>query len=171
MLIFISGAVRSGKSSFAEKYLSTISSQKFYLATAKNNCSEMQNRISIHQNSRKQKGFTTIECSVDILKTSSMLPRSCSILLECLTTLVANEMFDNNLDVEKCTNKVLSDILNIYKNVHHLVIVSNDLYGNESFYDESVINYCKTLSNISRRLVTYADEVYEIVYGVIIKRK
>ncbi|UTW69778.1 bifunctional adenosylcobinamide kinase/adenosylcobinamide-phosphate guanylyltransferase [Anaerobacillus sp. HL2] len=57
-MIFISGGVRSGKSSFAENlaysYITEKRNKLIYIATSKNEDSEMAGRIKKHQQDRKK---------------------------------------------------------------------------------------------------------------------
>ena len=62
MLLFISGGVRSGKSTLGEKFANELASgNKIYLATSKAYDEEMKQRIYKHQKDRENKGFFTIE--------------------------------------------------------------------------------------------------------------
>src|SRR5690625_7013154 len=71
-LIFISGGVRSGKSSFAESYAAQVAESKdknlYYLATSVSFDDEMTKRIKHHQATRGKSiyNWQTIEASKDI---------------------------------------------------------------------------------------------------------
>ncbi len=170
-MIFISGGVRSGKSHFAESYITNLTGNYIYLATAKYEGSEMINRIQTHKNDRKDKGFNTIDKSSDITEIINLLDSNDIILLECLTTLVANEMFENNLSENEVVSKVVKDILSIKSKVKEIIVVSNDLYGDDIKYSKEVEAYYNAITTISIELIQHSNEVYELSYKIPIRRK
>ncbi len=170
-MIFISGGVRSGKSSFAEDLTTSMQGNYKYVATAKSTGSEMESRIRKHQEDRKNKNFTTIEKSINLNEIVSDLNENDIVLVECLTTLVANEMFDNNLSYDSVVTKVFDDLVSINDKVSELIIVSNDLYGDDINYENETLSYYNALTNISKNLVEVSNIVYEISYKIPIKRK
>ncbi len=171
MLIFISGGVRSGKSSYAEKLaIEYAIKRKVYVATAKISDDEMQKRVNLHQVSRYDKGFITIECQNDLQTIITKLEQSDTVLIECLTTLVANEMFDKHLTVQQVVDKLLLDITQVSKIVSNLIIVSNDVYGDLELSFE-VEAYKQALTSISRAIAAKSDLCYEVVYNNLLIRK
>lgn len=94
MMILITGGSKCGKSAAAEAILDGFEGDKFYIATMEPFGDEAQKAIERHRVMRQGKGFITIERSHNI--DTLVIPRestgSCA-LLECLTTLCANEMF------------------------------------------------------------------------------
>ncbi|MBQ7151168.1 MAG: bifunctional adenosylcobinamide kinase/adenosylcobinamide-phosphate guanylyltransferase [Synergistaceae bacterium] len=92
MLILISGASGSGKSSYAEERLAKLEgSKKIYIATAEIYDEEMKARVERHKARRKNKGFVTIERPRNLSELKNL--KGASVLLEALTTWLANEMF------------------------------------------------------------------------------
>ncbi|MFV0498622.1 MAG: bifunctional adenosylcobinamide kinase/adenosylcobinamide-phosphate guanylyltransferase [Bacilli bacterium] len=170
-MIFVSGGVRSGKSSFAEELVLNCDGDYIYIATAKNYDDEMDLRIRKHQEDRRNKGFRTIEATSNLSEIYNILKANDIVLLECLTTLVANEMFDNNLTTNEVVSKVRADIMTINNKVRKLIIVSNDLYGDDISYDKSVNDYYEAVVRISSIIIGISQEVYEMSYGIAIKRK
>ncbi len=171
MIYFISGGVRSGKSNFAEKLaLSLKQSRLIYLATAKEVDDEMEIRIKKHREDRADKQFLTIECEKNLNLIFTELVKDDTVLLECLTTLVANEMFDNNLDSTTVEKKVVDNIFNLHQHVRHVVVVSNDLYGDDLIYSSHIEEYRKILTKISCKIVEQA-QAYEVVNGYAFLRR
>lgn len=188
MIIFIYGGSGSGKSEFAEDYVcATPFDNRFYLATMNSSDRESKLRIKKHRNQRKGKGFITLEHPMDVDEalgeidrikapeffTNNSIEGGCIILLECMSNLVANEMFRDGLimDETTCVRKVLHDISRINDSVETLVIVSNDIYEDGVQYDIGTKAYLKALGTINRRLAQMAEEVYEVVVGIPIKIK
>ena len=104
MITLITGGSGSGKSAYAEKYICHVSNEKgykekYYIATMQVFDDEGQRKIDRHRRLRAGKGFITIEQHRDIkkavekLQSESSLKTGRSALLECMSNLVANEMF------------------------------------------------------------------------------
>ena len=95
MLTFIFGGSASGKSEYAEQYAASLAhncnAPLFYLATMCANDTESKQRIERHRKMRADKSFQTIEVSKAI--DSIAVGSDSVVLLECLSNLLANEMF------------------------------------------------------------------------------
>src|SRR5699024_2265638 len=108
---FITGGARSGKSSFAEEYAASLAEKEerklYYLATANLSDKEMMDRIKRHQNERKSSRFhwETVECPTNLVsKVDSFSPHSV-VLLDCLTILLSNELYQNGFYEDRWSNK------------------------------------------------------------------
>jgi len=101
MLTFIFGGSASGKSEYAEQYATSLAhncnAPLLYLATMCANDTESKQRIERHRRMRANKPFQTIEVSKKI--GSIAVPSNSVVLLECLSNLLANEMFSSNTAV------------------------------------------------------------------------
>lgn len=92
MLVVVTGGSGSGKSAFAEEtVLSFGEARRIYIATMQAFDEESHRRIRRHRRMRSGKGFETVEryTALDEL----VLPKGSVVLLECMSNLVANEMF------------------------------------------------------------------------------
>ena len=173
MLIFISGISKSGKSSFAEKKLSELANkynlQKIYLATSKVYDSEFLQRIEIHKLNRKNKNFITIEKSENLNEIINLIPENSAVLLESLSTLVANEMFYENkiIKPEIVFKKICHDIANINSKTKIFIIVSDDIFSDGIFYSNSTEQYIKLLGDLHVQIASESDEIYEVISGII----
>lgn len=173
MITLIYGGSGSGKSEFAEDYVckQTGFEKRYYLATMAASDPESKLRIKKHQNQRDGKGFETIEQPVDIDKAT---PESNSIvLLECLSNLVANEMFKDGkvIPSKECISKITEDLDTLKGKAGALVIVSNNIYEDGCNYDEFTKDYLRALAAINNHLVQESDEVYEVTVGIPLKIK
>ena len=93
MLTIVTGGSGSGKSAFAEdKVLAFGEAQRVYIATMHPFDEESHKRIERHRKMRAGKGFETIECYVNLKEQT--LPEKGVVLLECMSNLTANEMFE-----------------------------------------------------------------------------
>lgn len=91
MRTLVIGGSASGKSEFAENLAVSGTAPLYYIATMMPYDGESVERIKKHQAMRAQKSFTTIECYKRLDRV--VLPVRGTVLLECLGTLTANELF------------------------------------------------------------------------------
>ncbi|WP_042349381.1 bifunctional adenosylcobinamide kinase/adenosylcobinamide-phosphate guanylyltransferase [Bacillus massiliigorillae] len=176
MLIFISGGVRSGKSSQAERMAVDYYNQQqaqalYYVATTKrNNDEEMTERIHLHQESRSEL-WTTIEEPYRLdERMREMLPSSV-ILIDCLTVWSSNVMFSENKTYDSMIER-LSKVFQIAKNKNMTVImVSNDLNEELPIPDDGVQSYVYSLEAVHKYVVKHCDEAIQTVAGCQIRWK
>ena len=139
MITLIYGGSGSGKSGFAEDFVcKTNYKNRYYLATMASTDQESINRISRHRALREGKDFITLEYPMDIANAIQKLAPDSILLLECMSNLVANEMFssDRSLTAIECADKILADIKILEANVEHIVIVTNNIFEDGNSYDE-----------------------------------
>ena len=134
---------------------------------------ECRERIRKHRKMRKKKNFMTIECPVDLLKAE--VPARSRCLLECVSNLAANEMYRRDMEDPEngAMERILEGIRMIRKNADFLVVVTNDVSGDQGPYSEETEEYRKLLGRINCALAGEADEVYEVICGepVMVKKK
>lgn len=178
MLTLIIGGSGSGKSAYAENYITALSgeSKKYYLATMQVWDDEGAKKIERHRMLRSGKGFLTIEQPTAIGDAAQKMEAGDkTALLECISNLTANEMFSGNAPKTKeaITEAVTDGIARLRKQLTHLVIVSNNVFEDGSVYDEATMEYIRAMGRINEKLAAMADEVVEVVVGipVIIKAK
>ena len=170
MITLIYGGSGSGKSAFAEDIVTASKCKnKYYLATMKSRDSESKSRIKRHKQLREGKNFVTVEQPVDIA--NAVTDAKGIVLLECMSNLVANEMFRKKwpLSSKECIHKVLMDTIKLSDKVDHLVIVTNNVFEDGLGYDETTKEYLRALGIINERLAEISDEVYEVVVGIGVK--
>ncbi len=169
MITVIYGGCGSGKSDFAEGLICQESGRKrkIYLATMQNIDEETNARISRHRLRRVDKGFVTIECPTDIEKSICQLSETDAVLLECMSNLVANEMFANGLqDEQSVTDKILSAIDSMAEMGISIYIVTNNLFEDGTIYAGEMEEYMQCLAKVNQSLVVRADRAVEVVAGI-----
>jgi len=203
MITLITGGSGSGKSAYAEKYICHALNEKeykekYYIATMQVFDDEGQRKIDRHRRLRAGKGFITIEQPRDIqnavskLQSESSLKTGRSALLECMSNLVANEMFPpvdvsgiqvaeaekealddtenmkdyENTQIRSVSKKVLKEVSILSENVAELVVVTNNVFEDGVSYDESTMNYIKAMGIVNRGLAAMAERVVEVVAGI-----
>ncbi len=193
MLILITGGSGSGKSAYAEDYITKISKKcrKYYIATMQVFDREGQEKIKRHRSMRSGKGFQTVEQPLIIEKalekmepnlteikpkiggTESNLEtvqasRERTALLECMSNLVANEMFSekNMKDSNTVMENIIQGVEQLNQGVKHLVIVTNNVFEDGITYDETTMEYIRAMGGINEKLAAMADKVIEVVVGI-----
>lgn len=170
MMVLVTGGSASGKSAFAEKVIETLKKDRaIYLATMIPWDEECREKIAKHRTVRAGKGYETLEQYTDIA--SVTLTDRPVLLLECLSNLLANEMYDPKGYCSKYSGNGLCDAIISGVNIlreqcEHVVIVTNEVFSDDGSVYEETMSYLKYLGEINRRLTAMADNVYEIVSGL-----
>ncbi len=109
-LILVTGGTRSGKSTYAEKVASEAGSNVLYIATALPIDSEMEERIAKHRQHRPSH-WQTIEAyrDLDMLITKNS-PGKSAVLLDCVTVMLNNLLFDSGIDWETAGHQVITSL-------------------------------------------------------------
>lgn len=171
MIELIIGGSGSGKSDFAENLLfESEREKKYYLATMQVYDKEGRKKVERHIRRRADKGFLTIERTTEIETALSEITdsKNSAVLIECMSNLVANEMFAENQIVskEQVMKKILDGIDEIEGQGVDLFIVSNNIFEDGIMYDEGTKEYMDALGKINCALAKKAKHVYEIVVGI-----
>ena len=175
-IIFVTGGVRSGKSSFAErlaiKYAQDERAELHYIATAVITDAEMQARIINHQQNRMahKVKWNSYEKSVDIGELAAVFTKKDVILLDCLTVLVNNELFFQDKQQEGLERKLKKDLIELSRSCRYLILVSNEVTYEPSL-DPFVQKYCRILNRLHYFLVQHAHEAYLVENGIAHRKK
>lgn len=169
MVTLVIGGSGSGKSAYAENLLRDYWGAKYYVATMEVLGEEGNKKVERHRSMRRGKGFTTIEQPREIYRVKSQIKeRPCGILLECVSNLVANEMFSgqDRCSVEETFAKVVPEIKSLAQNVDQFVIVTNNIFEDGIPYDETTRQYIHAMGDINVALADYSDCVVEVLMGI-----
>lgn len=174
MFYLISGGSGSGKSEYAENiavmlHQEAVQTPFIYIATMMAFDEEADQKIARHRQMRKNKGFETIECFMHLKE--KVLPKKCTVLLDCMSNLVANEMFQEEGAKENTTEAIIQGVDHVLAQCNHLVIVTNDIFSDGCEHDGITQKYLSHLGKINQRLATKADYVIEVVCGIPIYHK
>ncbi|GAB6105969.1 bifunctional adenosylcobinamide kinase/adenosylcobinamide-phosphate guanylyltransferase [Blautia glucerasea] len=165
MMILVTGGSGSGKSAFAEDCVLACGEKKrIYIATMYPFDQESKKRVLRHRKMRAGKGFDTEECYVGLKNVQ--IPSGCTVLLECMSNLTANEIFREDGAGEKTEDEILQGVESLKNQAEDLIIVTNEIFSEADTYEEETENYRSVLGNINRRLARMADTVVEVVYGI-----
>lgn len=181
---FVIGGARSGKSTFAELKAKEYAQKVLYLATAVVTDQGMADRVKKHQEQRP-KYWSTLEMysNFNTLVDYNEFNDSEAVIIDCITTLIGNFMFDSKLDFDNClveevnaleikiTDEVLSLIKVCNENNKKLIIVSNETGMGvvPSYY---MGNYFRDISGrINSKIGSKSDFMYFVFSGMPIKLK
>lgn len=166
MLVLITGGSGSGKSEFAENLAVSMSKNLTYIAAMRpSDDAECQNRIARHRKMRADKGFNTVERYTDIKN----LDISGTAVLECISNLLANEMFGGS--GKNAVSEILLGVEHVKSQCDNLIIVTNEISSDGMEYDTMTQEYKKNLGFINCEIAKKADEVYEVMCGTVNKLK
>ena len=99
------------------------------------------------------------------------LPENCTVLLECMSNLVANEMFQEEGAHENTVEAVLKGVRHIREQAGNLVIVTNEIFSEAADYQGETELYQEYLGQINQKIAEIADQVVEVVYGIPVYHK
>ncbi len=170
MLTLVTGGSASGKSEYAESLVcASANTNRWYIATMQPFDAECEARIARHRAMRRTKGFQTMERYFDL--SGIHVPKQSIILLECLSNLVANELFDPN-GAGKNTEAVIFDgVRKLGQEAEQVIIVSNEVFSDGAVFDGEMTDYLRILGNLNRKIAAMADRVVELVVGISIRHK
>jgi adenosylcobinamide kinase/adenosylcobinamide-phosphate guanylyltransferase len=145
---------------------------------------EAGRRIRRHRALRAGKGFETLERYTDLEGLCREKPELAgqTVLVECLSNLTANEMFEpEGAGLAGGEEAIVSGIHCLSELAETLIVVTADVFGEGrqtgSAADGQVAGadltdlYVRILGNVNARLAQMADEVVEVVYSIPVKQK
>ena len=179
MFHVVTGGSGSGKSAYAEEQIcmlkkKTNSRHLYYIATMVPYGKETEQKILRHRQMRNGKGFETLECFTDLKKLVQTEPgfradateEGICVLLECMSNLVANEMFEEQGAHDRTVSEVTKGIENLLEQAAHVVIVTNEIFSDAVVFDGDMDSYLEYLGKINQAAAQRADEVVEVIYGI-----
>ncbi|WP_154826718.1 bifunctional adenosylcobinamide kinase/adenosylcobinamide-phosphate guanylyltransferase [Clostridium butyricum] len=170
MLTLITGGSGSGKSEFAEDLsVSYKSNNLIYIATMFLYDNESLKKVERHKRMRDHKNFKTIECFKNLK--SLFISNNSTVLIDCMSNLVANEMYLEGRAKDKTVQEVIRGIESINNQAENLVIVTNEVFSDGIVYDDDTMRYIRNLGEINKEIGKKADNVVEVVYSIPIFHK
>ncbi len=184
MIVLVLGEPDSGKSRYAEALVmamcegggadgSKAACKLYYIATMSVVDEESEVRVRKHRQMREGKGFVTLEIPyrVDRALEHITSPAQSVVLLECVSNLVGNEMYDDPdraYDRAGCprdewlkdtADAVVSDIRMLAERCKDLVIVANRFKPDAKGYDDMTRLYVELNNTVNDRLAELAGRV------------
>ncbi|MDD3192543.1 MAG: bifunctional adenosylcobinamide kinase/adenosylcobinamide-phosphate guanylyltransferase [Oscillospiraceae bacterium] len=165
MFAFVAGGAASGKSAWAEAAAMALGGRKIYIATMEPFGEEASARIQKHRAARQEKGFQTVEIYTGMDRRARAICGD-TVLLECMTNWMANEMYSPSGVGKKALEAVENGMAALQAAVPNLVVVSGDLFCEGLDYGPYTGEYLENLANINRKLAVQADLVAELCCGI-----
>lgn len=168
MIILIVGGSKSGKSMLGQKISKSLEEKQgnlYYIATMKPFDKEDINRINNHIIEREGWGFKTLEQSINIDEISSITKKNDTLLIDSITSLVTNEMFDGENFIKYVSDKIMTGIKDISNKANNIVIVTDYLFSDSIVYDNYTENFRKELGKLNRDIAKLSDIVIECCFN------
>lgn len=178
MIYLVTGGARSGKSSFAESlYKETL--DVVYIATSKIHDKEMEERVKIHKKSRPNQ-WRTYEGNYNL---RNAVEEEKNYLLDCITVLTSNIMFDISKDTEyidyplqkEIEDRVILELENLINKIkgkgYNLVLVTNEV-GDSIVPEHHISRVFRDIQGrVNQRIASLSDKVYLVCCGIPVKIK
>ena len=191
MIALVIGGSGSGKSAYAEQMAvkAAGNGSLYYVATMQVYDEEGKKKVERHQKMRAGKGFLTIEQPRRLKEAAKKVatekvaagkvaaervPAGKIVLLECMSNLVANEMFsEENLSavmdeakIKQLSHEIISGVTALQDSCDILIIVTNQIFEDGIRYDASTMAYIRLLGDVNRQIAEQAEQVIEVVAGI-----
>lgn len=177
MMELVIGGSGSGKSAYAEtaicrEHCRSLEEDKdaflYYIADMIPYGAETEKKIAHHREMRAGKGFQTLEWYYGLAEhiTAPDAPplEGASVLLECISNLTANEMYEPKAaKMAAAAEAVIRGVQMLHERCRNLVVVTNDVFRESGSDSEEMVLYKKNLARINRALAEEADRVTEVV--------
>lgn len=187
-LILVTGAARSGKSTFAEELAVKMDKPVAYLATAQVLDEEMAERVRLHVERRPSKWKTYEEPYHPAHVIAAHSEHDQAWLMDCVTLYVSNLLFslldeeslhalDNNenyiaTNIQKKILKEIEDLIRIVKQKSiTLIAVTNEVGWGLVPPDPLSRAYRDIIGKVNQKIAQAATEVYLVTVGIPLKLK
>ena len=174
-MIVVYGASSSGKSNIAENIAVSLAGKSkrhklYYIATMEKESRTAAIRIARHRKLREGKGFITIEEELDMNKIT--VARGSVILLECVSNLVANVLFNRykiqpipDSEVDAISYEIAESIVELSRD-NELIVVTNNVFNNYYYADKWCDGYMKVLGRVNEILAEKGENFIEVTAGI-----
>lgn len=171
-IILVTGGARSGKSSFAERYVAKYGKKVGYIATSKICDEEMEYRVKLHRE-RRPAGWETFESPYSAHEVIREQGKSYDMFLfDCMTIYVSNILstvkdiddFDGNYKI--VTKRLKQFITAILESDATVVIVTNEV-GSGIVPNNRLAREYRDLAGLANQMLAEAAEkVFLVVSGI-----
>jgi adenosylcobinamide kinase/adenosylcobinamide-phosphate guanylyltransferase len=176
--VLVTGGARSGKSTFAESLFKD-EKDVVYIATARVCDDEMKERVRLHKNSRPSI-WRTFEGNYNLYR---CIKDERNYLLDCITVLTSNIMFDMTHDMEhisfeiqkKVEDAVVSEVGDLINKIKdrglNLIMVTNEVGCSIVPENHIARVYRDIAGRVNQKIAAMCDEVYFVACGIPVKIK
>lgn len=181
-MILITGGARSGKSSLAERLASGVSDRVLYIATSVITDEEMAERVKLHRQARPAH-WRTWEGSQQLARVIEQQAAAGDVvILECITTLIANLMFEltgetametiDFAEIETAIQLQIDELLAACaRSPATIYLVTNEL-GMGIVPENRLARHFRDIAGrVNQRLAAAAESVLLVISGIEVKIK
>jgi adenosylcobinamide kinase/adenosylcobinamide-phosphate guanylyltransferase len=171
-IVLVTGGARSGKSTFAEKYVAALGGKVAYIATAEALDDEMRARVALHR-ARRPAGWPTYEApraAAPVLAQAAA--GAAAVLFDCLTVYLANLLLDPSAPAgprerhDHIRGEIAALVAAARAVAATVVFVSNEV-GAGIVPENALAREYRDLAGLANQQVAAAaDEVYLVVSGI-----
>jgi len=160
-LTLIIGAAASGKSTFAERLVTTTMRARTYIATAQAFDDEMRAKIARHKDMRGA-GWHTVEAPLDIPAALQQVPADHVVLIDCATLWLSNHLL-----AESDLQQAEADLLKTLENCPApIAIVSNEVGAGVVPDNALSRKFREAQGRLNQHLAAQADLVVTVIAGL-----
>jgi len=164
---FITGGVRSGKSSFAQRLAEECSERPIYLATARIWDDDFASRVKRHQADRDER-WQTVEEEKGLSKHDFT---GKTVVLDCITLWLTNFFHDHDYRLEEALEAAKSEWTKFMAQDMDLIVVSNELGMGVHSENEMARKFADLQGWMNQFIAKQAGTVYLMVSGIPVKIK
>ncbi|MBP2654511.1 MAG: Adenosylcobinamide-phosphate guanylyltransferase [Firmicutes bacterium] len=176
-IVLVTGGARSGKSSFAERYVTGLGTKVAYIATAQVLDDEMAQRVSLHRE-RRPDDWLTYEAPVDVSDALvQAMDNAEAVMVDCLTLYVSNLLLgpgapDSLEERAAVVQYKVADLLKCAKAGKATVVFVTNEVGQGIVPDNALAREYRDVAGlVNQAVAAVADEVYLVVCGVAVELK
>lgn len=177
-IILVTGGTRSGKSTFAEQYVTQAGGKVAYIATAQAADEEMRFRVALHRR-RRPAAWQTFEAPYDADRVlAGAVQTADQVLFDCLTIYVSNlllAMDEQLTDREERCRQVLAQIDKLIVRAKSgpatVVFVTNEAGMGIVPNNPLAREYRDIAGLVNQKVAAGADEVYLVICGLAVELK
>lgn len=177
-IILVTGGARSGKSSFAEKYVQKHGKKTAYIATAQILDEEMKQRVLLHRKHRETADWHTLEAPFDAELAIDDCSAYDAVLFDCLTVYMSNLICMSQMEKKKAAQRqkmifgaIEKLICAAKKHAGFIVFVTNEV-GSGIVPENALARQYRDIAGFCNQYAAEkADEVYFVVSGIPVKIK
>lgn len=166
-IIFVTGGQRSGKSSYAQSMVESLTDKPLYLATAKIWDEDFRSRVKRHQNDRGEQ-WSTIEEEIEISK-HDLSGRT--VMLDCITLWLTNIFYAHNYQVDESLEVAKKEWDKFVDQDFCCYVVSNELGMGVIPENEVARKFADLQGWMNQYIAKQADKVTLMVSGIPVEVK
>ena len=178
MIVLVTGGAKSGKSSFAERYVMHLAEggSALYIATAQVYDEEMRTRLLRHRERRVRSGFAweTIEEPFELAAALRAAPDDRTILVDCLTLWASNWLlkYEREADWEKLVRSKIEELAATLSGRQGTTILVTNEVGSGVVPEYPLGRYFRDVAGgMNQRLASLSDQVLLVTAGIPVELK